>query len=151
MIKYLINFAFLYFAINWKIHTFFHQHPLPFLRYWIFSLFISFPTFFCFFSSPSLFCGLIALLLPWSSGLVGWYTNYLTGFCLSCCQEAREISLSQVQAFTKPVIFKCKEVNFWVYIIGLWIAFCVQFSDYSSVNAFFGFSLRCWSWYLCHF
>lgn len=54
-------------------------------------------------------------------------------------EEVKEISLTQVPTFTKPVIFKCKEVNFWEYIFGLCFAFCFQFSDCCSVYMPFWF------------
>ena len=50
---------------------------------------------------------------------------YFIGCICWCLQEAREISLSQVQAFTKPIIVKCKEVNF----LGIW---CIYTHSYAT-------------------
>lgn len=63
----------------------------------------------------------------------------------TCCvsQEAREISLTQAQTFTKPVILKCREVFLLKYEarIDICYFFCLSYGAtvYSSRSAYFLF------------
>lgn len=39
-------------------------------------------------------------------------------YLLKFCQESREISLSQAQAFSRPLVLKCKEVGILSLLLG---------------------------------